>query len=209
MVRLSIMPWIRSEHDLNQLVQIRQLLHCLNCFGTFAKYLVTVVVPCLDSENIAWDKECWKVTSECSTKIDGLCTNQEQADNRMFLHVKMTELDSHQNAVIISEDTNVFVLAMYIASVSNSTIYQKRGTRARSQYENKLWPSKFRLRFKKCFSLKPICSRLFKPFKRFAQIFVTIKDGSILKLQVIAFNLLRYLTNFATVWKSLPAACMG
>ena len=85
---------------------------------------------------LAWDKECWKVTSAGSTKIDSLSTTQEEADTRMFLHLRMEKLRGYQIVVITSEDTDVFVLAVYVASVSNITIYQKRGTAARSRFVN-------------------------------------------------------------------------
>ena len=85
---------------------------------------------------LAWDKECWKVISAGSTKIDSLSTTEEEADTRMFLHLRMEELKGYQIVVITSEDTDVFVLAVYVASVSNITIYQKRGTSARSRFVN-------------------------------------------------------------------------
>ena len=85
---------------------------------------------------MAWYEECWKVTSAGSTKIDSLSTTQEEDDTRMFLHLKMAELERYQNVVMTSEDTDVFVLAMFVASVSNITIYQKRGTAATSRFVN-------------------------------------------------------------------------
>ena len=44
----------------------------------------------------------------------------------------MAELEGYQNVAIASENTDVFVLAVCVASVSNITIYHKRGTAARS-----------------------------------------------------------------------------
>ena len=48
----------------------------------------------------------------------------------------MAELEGYQNVAIASENTDVFVLAVCVASVSYITIYQKRGTAARSQFVN-------------------------------------------------------------------------
>ena len=85
---------------------------------------------------MAWEEECWKLTSTGLTKIDALSTTQEETDTRMFLHSKMAELEEYQNVAIASGDTDVFVLAVCVASVSNITINQKRGTAARSRFDN-------------------------------------------------------------------------
>ena len=47
----------------------------------------------------------------------------------------MSELEGYQN-VITSEDTDVFILAVCVTSLSSITIYQKRGTAARSVFVN-------------------------------------------------------------------------
>ena len=85
---------------------------------------------------MVWNKECWKITSAGSTKIDSLSTTQEKADTSMFLHLKMAKLEGYQNVVITSEDTDVFILVMCITSASDITIYQKRGAAARSRFIN-------------------------------------------------------------------------
>ena len=56
----------------------------------------------------------------------------------MFLHFKQAEFDGHQGVVIISEDTDVFVLAaVYVANeIPNVQIYQKRGTTSRTRFVN-------------------------------------------------------------------------
>ena len=62
-------------------------------------------------------QECSKVTSAGSTKIDSLATAQEEADTRMFLHLKTVYIEGYQNVAITSEDVEVFILALYVASV--------------------------------------------------------------------------------------------
>ena len=62
-------------------------------------------------------RECSKVTSAGSTKIDSLTTAQKEADTRMFLHLKTAYIEGYQNVVITSEDVEVFVLAECVASV--------------------------------------------------------------------------------------------
>lgn len=44
----------------------------------------------------------------------------------MFVHLKIAELEGYQNVVNISEDNDVFIHVVCIASASNITIYQKR-----------------------------------------------------------------------------------
>ena len=85
---------------------------------------------------LAWGEECWKVPSTGSTKTYSLSTTQEEADTRMILHFKMAELEGYQNVVIFSKDTDVFVFAVCVASVSNITMYQKREKAARSCFAN-------------------------------------------------------------------------
>ena len=86
---------------------------------------------------VAYDEECWRLTRNGIDKINELSTNQEEADTRMFLHVKSANEAGFSGALIVSEDTDVFVLAVYVASeLENITIYQKRGTAARVRYVN-------------------------------------------------------------------------
>ena len=86
---------------------------------------------------VAYDEECWRLTRNGIDKINELSTNQEEADTRMFLHVKSANEAGFSGALIVSEDTDVFVLAVYVASeLENITIYQKRGTVARVRYVN-------------------------------------------------------------------------
>ena len=82
----------------------------------------TGVIPSVQIFNIkkffsACDKECWKVTSTGSTKIDKLSTAQDEADTRMFLYLKMAELEGYQNVVITSKDNDVFVLGVCVLQV--------------------------------------------------------------------------------------------
>ena len=71
---------------------------------------------------MAWGEECWKVASTGSTKTYSLSTTQEEADTKMILHFIMAELEGYQNVVIFSKDTDVFVFAVCVASVSNITM---------------------------------------------------------------------------------------
>ena len=69
------------------------------------------------------DEESKKVASAGSTKVDTLSTSQEEADTKVFLHLNMEQLEGCHNVVITLEDTDVFIIAAYVASVSNIAIY--------------------------------------------------------------------------------------
>ena len=86
---------------------------------------------------VAYAEKCWKITKDKVTEAKHLFTNQEEADTRMFLHVKDVETQGYDGIVLISEDTDVFVLGVYVAhSLPNIAIYQKRGTQSRSRLIN-------------------------------------------------------------------------
>ena len=58
-------------------------------------------------------------------------------DARMFLHIKDAKSKGYAGTLIISEDTNVFLLGIYAATfLPEFTIYQKRGTEVRSRFVN-------------------------------------------------------------------------
>ena len=86
---------------------------------------------------LAYAEKCWKITKEEVLEAKHLFTNHEETDTRMFLHVKDVETKGYDGAVLISEDTDVFVLGVYAAhSLPNITIYQKHGTQSKSRLIN-------------------------------------------------------------------------
>ena len=86
---------------------------------------------------LAYAEKCWKITKDEVLEAKHLFTNHEEADTRMFLHVKDVETKGYDGTVLISKDTDMFVLGVYVAhSLPNITIYQKCGTQSRSHLIN-------------------------------------------------------------------------
>ena len=60
--------------------------------------------------------------------------NHEEADSRMFLHVSDAANDGHTSFMIRTNDTDVSVLAIALASRKNHQIYVSFGTGEKNQY---------------------------------------------------------------------------
>ena len=61
-------------------------------------------------------------------------SSQEEADTRLILHAKHAADTGYQTVIVISEDTDVFVLLLSFAKDIPPTLYQKRGTKTRTQF---------------------------------------------------------------------------
>jgi len=61
-------------------------------------------------------------------------SSQEEADTRLILHAKHAADTGYQTVIVISEDTDVFVLLLSFAKDIPATLYQKRGTKTRTQF---------------------------------------------------------------------------
>ena len=53
----------------------------------------------------------------------------EEADTRIILHSAHASREGFQEVLLISEDTDVMILALDFASKINANLYQKRGTK--------------------------------------------------------------------------------
>ena len=71
-------------------------------------------------------------TISASTVLD-LCSNQEEADTRMFLHADHASRNGHQHIAIKSSDTDVEVLACYYQAFIPAEMTLISGTRNRSR----------------------------------------------------------------------------
>ena len=80
---------------------------------------------------------CTKLTSSngtitASTVLE-LCSNQEEADTRMFLHANHASQNGHQCIAIRSSDTDVEVLACYHQAAIHAAIVLISGTKSRAR----------------------------------------------------------------------------
>eukprot|EP00794_Sanderia_malayensis_P020731 gene20733-22764_t len=85
---------------------------------------------------IGYDTECWKLTESTAQEATELRCAHEEADTRLLLHAKNAAEEGCEAVIIVSEDTDVFVLAVANRYGIQATMYQKRGTQARSRYVN-------------------------------------------------------------------------
>ena len=82
---------------------------------------------------LAYDEECFRVTTENVDEVSYLRYNQEEADTRTFLHAKDPS-HSKDAAVIIFKDPDVFSIAISKADIISVPIYMKRGTQNRTRF---------------------------------------------------------------------------
>ena len=82
------------------------------------------------------EEMCFKMTAESVECIDELSSSQEEADTRMLLHAMHISRYAYKAIVIISVDTDVRVLCLYLAKDIPLIIFQKCGTDARTQFLN-------------------------------------------------------------------------
>ena len=71
--------------------------------------------------------------STTASDVPELCTNQEEADTRMFLHAEHATQNGNQRIAIKSSDTDVEVLACYYQAVISADIILISGTSRRSR----------------------------------------------------------------------------
>ena len=82
-----------------------------------------------------YDEECLKLTKEKVEVAEHLRRNHEEADTRMLLHAKGAAF-SNEAIIIVSEDTDVLILAAAKAFEVDANIYQKRGNQTRTRFVN-------------------------------------------------------------------------
>lgn len=77
---------------------------------------------------------CWKIDRVEASLVEELQSSQEEADTRMILHAKHASDEGYKTIIVVSEDTDVFVLCMSFANHIQGNLYQKRGTKPRVVY---------------------------------------------------------------------------
>ena len=75
-------------------------------------------------------------SSISSSIVLQVCSNQEEADTRMFLHALHASDAAHQQILIKSSDTDVEVLACYFREYISADIFLLCGTRSRARVIN-------------------------------------------------------------------------
>jgi len=79
------------------------------------------------------EKECWKISPESADEVTELFSSQEEADTRLILHTAHAAQEGYEAVVIISEDTDVFLLLLGFSASIGSNLYMKCGTKTRNR----------------------------------------------------------------------------
>ena len=79
-------------------------------------------------------EKCWKITRCETSLVDELQSSQEEADTRILFHAKHASDHGYMYVVVVSEDTDVYVLCIAFAKDIKGSFYQKRGTKTRTRY---------------------------------------------------------------------------
>ena len=59
---------------------------------------------------------CWKINRVTASLVEELQSSQVEADTRMILHAKHASDEGYETIIVVSEDTDLFVLCMSFAN---------------------------------------------------------------------------------------------
>ena len=79
-------------------------------------------------------EKCWKITRCETSVVDELQSSEEEADTRILLQAKHASDHGYKSVIVVSEDTNVYVLCIAFAKDIYCSFYQKRGTKPRTRH---------------------------------------------------------------------------
>ena len=74
---------------------------------------------------ITSEEKCLTITGESVEEVPELASSQEEADTRLLLHASHAAQEGHQAVIVVTEDTDVFVLLLPFCRAMNTTILQK------------------------------------------------------------------------------------
>ena len=77
---------------------------------------------------------CKHLIEEMVCEVDDLKCTHEEADTRMLLHALHCGTTGSRAVVIVSEDTDIFILCISFASHVPCPMYAKCGSKTRTQY---------------------------------------------------------------------------
>ena len=79
-------------------------------------------------------QKCCRIDQMGASLVNDLKSSQEEADTRILLHAKHASDQGYTSVIVVSEDTDVFVLLIAFAKEIPASLYQKRGTSTRMRY---------------------------------------------------------------------------
>ena len=71
------------------------------------------------------EEKCWKITGESVEVVPELASSQKEADTRLLLHASQAAQEGHRAVIVVTEDTDVFVLLLSFCRAMDTTILQK------------------------------------------------------------------------------------
>ena len=77
---------------------------------------------------------CMRLTEDSVNECEALKSSQEEANMRMILHAVHCSKSGYSSVVVVSEDTDVFVLCIAFADNVTCPLYVKCGSKTRVQY---------------------------------------------------------------------------
>ena len=77
---------------------------------------------------------CSKIRKHSSHEVNEHASSQEESDTRLLLHVTHAADHRYQSVIVVSEDTDVFILLLAFAKDIPATLYQKRRSKTRTQF---------------------------------------------------------------------------
>ena len=78
--------------------------------------------------------KCYMLTKEESKEVSDLESTHEEADTRMIFHAAHASRTGNTSVVIVSEDTDVFLLTVAFNTDISAAIYQKCGKNTHTRY---------------------------------------------------------------------------
>jgi len=83
---------------------------------------------------VACVEQCWKIDWDGASLVNELQSSQEEADTKVLLHAKHASQHGFTSVIIVSEDTDVFVLRIAFVSEIGIPLYQKMRTKTTIRY---------------------------------------------------------------------------
>ena len=77
---------------------------------------------------------CWRISNVGVSLVEELNSSQEEADTRMILHAKHASDNGYPSVIIVSEDTDVFLLCIAFSKHIRASLYQKMACKNRIRY---------------------------------------------------------------------------
>lgn len=83
---------------------------------------------------VAFEEECHQISSDDTFSVEDLNSTQEEADTRILLHLSHAARSGYSTLIVVSEDTDVFLLCVSFKHLIPLSIFFKCGTQTRVRY---------------------------------------------------------------------------